>query len=204
MGLALLLPAGCAQHVERVVLLPPADGGSPGGVAFTTRVEKSKFELSQPYEVLDIGVDTVKPGTTTEAEVRRRYGKIIPPPRPKSKQETVAVPPPEPKNYLLYFRSGRTELTLESQAIFERAKKQIMAMPAADVVVIGHTDRAGSQRRNDALSLQRARWVRARLIAEGVPKDRIEAIGRGERDPLIQTADGVAEPQNRRVEIRVR
>jgi len=29
MGLALLLPAGCAQHVERVVLLPPADGGSP-------------------------------------------------------------------------------------------------------------------------------------------------------------------------------
>lgn len=203
-GLALLLPAGCAQYFERVVLLPSADGG-PGAVTFATRDEKSKAELSRPYEVLEIGYDTVKPGTTTEAEVRQRYGKIVPvPPPPPPKEKTVAVKPPLPKQHLLYFRSGKTEFTPESRAVFETVRNQILAMPEANVVVIGHTDRVGSRQRNDVLSLKRAQWVRARLIAAGIPKDRIEAVGRGEREPLIPTADGVAEPENRRVEIRVR
>lgn len=210
-GCALLLAAGCARHVERVVLLPSADG-SPAGVAFNARGEKNKVELSQPYEVLDIGFDSVNTGKTTEAEVRRRYGKIVPvppppPPRPSRqppKQKIVAVQPPLPQQYLLYFLTGKTELTRESQAVFETVKNHILEMPAANVVVLGHTDRVGSQQRNDALSLRRAQFVRARLIAEGMPKDRIEAVGRGEREPLIQTADEVAEPRNRRVEIKVR
>ncbi len=204
-GLALLLPAGCAQYFERVVLLPSADGG-PGAVGFGTRGEKTKAELSKPYEVLEIGYDTVKPGTTTEAEVRQRYGKIVPvlPRSPPPAERTVAVKPPLPKQHLLYFRSGKTELTPESRAVFETVRNQILANPEANVVVIGHTDRVGPRNRNDALSLKRAQWVRARLIAAGIPKNRIEAVGRGEREPLIPTADGVAEPENRRVEIRVR
>mgnify|MGYP001566701525 CR=1 FL=1 len=211
-GVALLLAAGCTRHVERVVLLPSADG-SPAGVAFNARGEKNKVALSQPYEVLDIGFDSVNSGTTTEAEVRRRYGKIVPdlpppPPRPsrqqQSKQKIVAAQPPLPQQYLLYFVHGKTDLTRESQAVFESVKDHIAATPTATFVVVGHTDRVGSQQRNDALSLRRAQFVRARLIAEGMPKDRIEAVGRGEREPLIQTADEVAEPRNRRVEIRVR
>ena len=209
MGMALLLLPGCAQHFERVVLLPSADGGF-GGVAFTPRGETNKVELSRPYEVLDIGFDSLTPGMTTEAEVRRRYGKIVPvrplpPPAPAPpRQKKAAVQPPLQKQYLLYFLTGKTEFTLESRAVFEAVKNQIMAAPAAEVVVIGHTDRVGSPQRNAALSLKRAQWVQARLIAGGVPKNRIEAVGRGERELLIQTADGVAEPRNRRVEIRLR
>lgn len=204
MALSLLL-AGCAQHFERVVLLPSGDG-DPGGVAFTTRVEKNKFELTKPYEVLDIGATAVKPGTTTEAEVRQRYGKIVPaPPAPPPKQKIVADKPPLPKQqFLLYFLPGKTEFTRESRATFEAVKNQIMAAPAAEVTVIGHTDRVGSAQRNVALSLRRAQLVRTRLIAAGIPQHRIEAVGRGEREPLIQTADGVAEPKNRRVEVRLR
>jgi len=209
MGMALLLLPGCAQHFERVVLLPSADGGF-GGVAFTPRGETNKVELSRPYEVLDIGFDSLTPGMTTEAEVRRRYGKIVPvrPPPPPApaplRQKKAAVQPPLQKQYLLYFLTGKTEFTPESRAVFEAVRNQLLTMPEAHVVVIGHTDRVGSRRRNDALSLKRAQWVRARLIAAGIPKDRIEAVGRGEREPLIPTADGVAEPENRRVEIRVR
>ncbi len=212
LGLALLLAAGCAQHAERVVLLPSADG-SPGGVAFNARGEKNKIEISRPYDVLEIGFDAVTPGKTTEAEVRRRYGKIVPPPPPRQSpppasvppmQKSVALQPPPPKQYLLYFLHGKTDLTPESQAVFEEVKDRIVAMPAANFVVLGHTDRVGTQQRNDALSLRRAQLVRARLIAEGMPKERIEAVGRGEREPLIQTPDEVAEPRNRRVEIRMR
>jgi outer membrane protein OmpA-like peptidoglycan-associated protein len=42
------------------------------------------------------------------------------------------------------------------------------------------------------------------LIARGVAPGNVVAVGRGKREPAVPTADGVAEPRNRRVEILVR
>ena len=50
----------------------------------------------------------------------------------------------------------------------------------------GHTDRLGSQAYNEKLSLARADAVRDYLISKGVPKDKIEAIGMGEKQPVVQ------------------
>jgi hypothetical protein len=52
-----------------------------------------------------------------------------------------------------------------------------------------------------ALSLRRANTVKDSLVRNGVPASAISVIGKGESQPLVQTADGVREPQNRRVEI---
>jgi OmpA-OmpF porin, OOP family len=71
-------------------------------------------------------------------------------------------------------------------------------------VVIGHTDRLGTFEYNDQLSRRRAQVIASRLVASGVPSTAIEIAARGEREPLIQTADGLPEPRNRRVEIKVR
>ena len=71
-------------------------------------------------------------------------------------------------------------------------------------MVAGHTDRQGSLEANDALSLQRAQAVRALLIERGFQVELIEAVGRGERDPVVPTEDEVVEPRNRRAEIEVR
>ncbi|HOG02834.1 MAG TPA: flagellar motor protein MotB, partial [Accumulibacter sp.] len=38
----------------------------------------------------------------------------------------------------------------------------------------------------------------------GVPRDAISVAGRGEREPVVVTADEVAEPRNRRVDIKLR
>jgi outer membrane protein OmpA-like peptidoglycan-associated protein len=38
-------------------------------------------------------------------------------------------------------------------------------------------------------------------VRNGVPATAITVIGKGETQPLVPTADGVREPQNRRVEI---
>ena len=73
-----------------------------------------------------------------------------------------------------------------------------------DVVVVGHTDRVGSDPFNDNLARQRADTVRAELIRRGIAPENIVAVGRGSREPIIPTAAGVAEPRNRRVEIVVR
>ena len=67
--------------------------------------------------------------------------------------------------------------------------------------VTGHTDRAGSDAYNMALSLRRANAVKDQLVREGIPAAGITVVGRGESQPLVPTADGVREPQNRRVEI---
>jgi len=71
-------------------------------------------------------------------------------------------------------------------------------------MVVGHTDTVGSESANDALSRQRAEVVRKGLIARGIAPEDVVAIGRGKRNLLVPTADGVAEPRNRRVEILVR
>ena len=57
---------------------------------------------------------------------------------------------------------------------------------------------------NDALSRKRAERVREELQKLGIPGVRISVAGRGEREPEVATADDVAEPRNRRVEINVR
>ena len=50
----------------------------------------------------------------------------------------------------------------------------------------------------------RAKRVREDLIKRGISADRIEVSGRGKREPLVPTPEGVSEPMNRRVEVNVR
>jgi outer membrane protein OmpA-like peptidoglycan-associated protein len=95
-------------------------------------------------------------------------------------------------------------LTAESEAELAAITLEIASRPASEVMVIGHTDTVGGLEANDKLSLRRAAVVRDILIAAGVPGEKIELAGRGERETLVKTGDEVAEPRNRRVEISVR
>ena len=73
-----------------------------------------------------------------------------------------------------------------------------------DIVVVGHTDAVGTDAFNDELARKRADVIRSALIGRGVATTDVVAIGRGKRELLVPTPDGVAEPRNRRVEIVVR
>jgi outer membrane protein OmpA-like peptidoglycan-associated protein len=73
-----------------------------------------------------------------------------------------------------------------------------------DIIVTGHTDTRGSGTFNDDLSRRRAQQIRQLLIERQLPAARIEAVGRGERELLVPTADEVDEARNRRVTIEVR
>jgi outer membrane protein OmpA-like peptidoglycan-associated protein len=185
--LALLVLTGCAS--ERVVLLPSADGQRSAVVVSDA---KGKVVLDQPYAA------TLRRGSSTQAyqssaaEVAERFA------------DALAAQPMRPSSYMLYFEPGGNVLTAASQADMLRIRSEIGQRAAAEIMVIGHTDRVGDSKSNDALSKQRAVAMRAVLIEAGIPADRLEAVGRGERDPLVPTADDVAEPKNRRVEINLR
>jgi outer membrane protein OmpA-like peptidoglycan-associated protein len=112
--------------------------------------------------------------------------------------------PGEPAKFLLYFLEAKDELTPDSEAQIEKIFTELATRPAPEILVIGHTDAVGAAQYNDKLSLQRAEHVRTELIRRGIAEDNITAEGRGKREPLVTTADGIAEPMNRRVEINVR
>ena len=95
------------------------------------------------------------------------------------------------------------QLTPESEAELDAVLAEVSNRPGAEIIVTGHTDTVGSLTANDELSLNRARRLREDIIAKGFPAARIEAVGRGERELLVPTEDGVDEPRNRRVEIKV-
>lgn len=69
--------------------------------------------------------------------------------------------------------------------------------------VTGYTDTSGSNRYNDGLSMRRAQNVASLMSQGGIPMDAMSVSGLGEAQLKIETADGVREPMNRRVEVTV-
>jgi outer membrane protein OmpA-like peptidoglycan-associated protein len=69
------------------------------------------------------------------------------------------------------------------------------------IVVEGHTSSEGTQAYNQSLSERRARAVVDDLIARGIDRQRIRAVGKGESEPIAGNDDEAGRSLNRRVEI---
>ena len=192
---AAVLAAGCAPMTQ-VTLLPQPDG-KPSAVEVTPEqngvATAAATELSRPYDSAE-----VRPGAAVQVEqldartVEERHGRLL------------SVQPPVPEQFLLYFETGSSTLTTESQSALDTVLKEATSRPGGEIMVIGHTDSVGAQEYNDALSLERAKFVREMILKRGFSPDRVYASGRGKRELLVPTEDQVDEPKNRRVEILVR
>ncbi len=115
----------------------------------------------------------------------------------------VAPPPPQPQapSFMVFFDWDRSNLSAQALNTIKQAAGVYKTKGSARITATGHTDKSGPDSYNMALSLRRANTVKDALVREGVPATAISVIGKGESQPLVQTADGVREPQNRRVEI---
>jgi outer membrane protein OmpA-like peptidoglycan-associated protein len=115
----------------------------------------------------------------------------------------AAPPPPPVRNFLVFFDFDKSNLTPRALDIIKEAARIAKSGESTKVTCTGHTDTAGAASYNLALSLRRASSVKAALVREGLSASVISIVGRGEESLLVKTADGVREPQNRRVEIVV-
>lgn len=118
--------------------------------------------------------------------------------------EALAVEPAPPDVFTLMFESGTTSLTASSLDQIAGIVAAAQTRPAISVRISGHTDATGSDKLNDALSLERATQVRSLLQEKGIPARLISVTSHGKGNPAIPTPDGVAEPRNRRVVVIVR
>lgn len=179
----------CATKVGTVVLLPEKDARD---TAVTVREGDQQVVLSQPYDATDLTSAGPRTYKSSPQEVQTLFSPAL------------ASLPARPAQFTLYFVEGTDDLTADSKQVVEGVFAEIAQRPVPDIIVIGHTDRVGSDPVNDALARRRADTVRAAMIRRGIAPENIVAVGRGKREPAIPTADGVAEPRNRRVEILVR
>jgi len=119
------------------------------------------------------------------------------PPRP-----VVAPPPPPPPPAPAPAPAPQVQkITLDSKVLFDFDKavlkpegktaidsavvSKIGQIQKLEVVLVtGHTDPIGAEAYNQKLSERRADAVRDYLVSKGVPKDKIEAIGVGEKQPV--------------------
>jgi outer membrane protein OmpA-like peptidoglycan-associated protein len=184
---ALVVAFAARLPADEVVVLPSADGHV--GMVVVERDGK-RHVLNEAYATSRQGQSEVS--RLSVEQVRESFG------------STLQSLPARPALFRLYFISGTDELTDESRVELRKVLDELKQRPIPDIAVIGHTDTVGELEGNDVLSAQRAEKVKGFLVEIGIAADRIQVSGRGEREPIVPTADDVEEPRNRRVEISVR
>jgi outer membrane protein OmpA-like peptidoglycan-associated protein len=145
----------------------------------------------------DLKVHTVMLG------VRYEFG-----PAPAPAPTPVAAPPapppaavaPQKQVFIVFFEFDKSALTPDGRKVVDSAAAAFKA-GKQNVAIAGYTDLSGTQQYNLALSKRRADAVKGALVRDGVPASAIDESWFGKQNPRVPTADGVREPQNRRVEI---
>lgn len=121
-----------------------------------------------------------------------------PPPRP------MAIRPANVGPFLAFFDWQKTEVTNVTAAVLDNAIAAILDLQRGGddvyVEVSGFTDIPDNAA---AITRGRALAVKRYLVSGGIPASAIAAKGYGTSRPLVEVADGVREPQNRRAEIVV-
>lgn len=75
--------------------------------------------------------------------------------------------------------------------------------PNTDLLIVGHTDAVGTGQYNQALSQRRASAAANFLASQGVNLTRLQAVGRGETEPIATNDTEAGRQLNRRVEIAI-
>jgi OmpA-OmpF porin, OOP family len=184
------LTASCATK-RTVVLLLPDEDGTVGRAGVSNQAGAVELVDARSAAVVEKGRAPQLVTLMSEAEVKQKFG------------ETLASLPAAPIRFTVYFQFDSDALTDESRRLVPRILAMVKERSAREVTVVGHTDRMGSTPENFALGLKRATTVRNLLTSAGLNSSIVDVTSLGESDPVVRTANGQAEPRNRRVEIVV-
>ncbi|MCP3705955.1 OmpA family protein [Paraburkholderia sp. CNPSo 3274] len=190
MALTLCLCLCACSTPDKITLLPNPDG-SVGNVIVHSGGKTQVIDRA--YTRADVSKGgAIEQTADNKAAVEAQYADLL------------AAEPPRPRTFTINFVfDSATQLAPESAATVAELKKVLATWPAPHLTVVGHTDMAGSQEFNDRLSTRRAQSVASFLVKSGIPAQQIEVAGRGKREPLVHTADGVPNQANRRAVITV-
>jgi outer membrane protein OmpA-like peptidoglycan-associated protein len=122
----------------------------------------------------------------------------------------LPAPEPEPAEPPLMrfqdvlFDFDRSNLRPEADAILAPVLEMLQRDPTLNVDIEGHADWMGSDEYNIRLSQRRAQSVVDWLVARGIARERLNAVGKGEGEPIATNETAEGRQLNRRVEVRRR
>ena len=182
-----------ATGPEVIALLPDPDTGHVGRARVSNGAGGVELTDARASTVV-IGKKTTPsaPIALNEADATRLFSTVM------------AALPPAPQHFIVNFEFDSDEPTAEGRALLPQILATVKGRPYPEVLVIGHTDTIGTDASNIVLGRRRAELIRRLLVEVGLDPSLIETVSHGEADLLVPTADEVAEPRNRRVEITVR
>ena len=108
-----------------------------------------------------------------------------------------------PGNLDLHFQQGSMKLQPAEEAQLKDFAAAVATTQDAHVSVNAYTDNVGSEASNMRRSQERANAVKADLIRFGVPADRIDAEGFGERNPIADNDTAGGRAANNRVSVGI-
>ena len=188
----ILLLAGCAT-TKNTFVLEPHPAGNVGTVSVANAMGKGDVSgVGETVLVNKAGVAPRLGGQMDQAKIDKMFAKAL------------AAEPPQPKVFLLYFKTESADPDKNSMTLLDAVVQEIRNTNSLDIGITGHTDRSGEKDYNMQLSLKRAQEVQRLLVDRGIPVERFNIEYSGEGDLLVPTADNVHEPRNRRVEVVVR
>lgn len=127
-------------------------------------------------------------------------------PRP-TRPLSPATPSPAAQQVTLssdaLFDFDSAELKAEGRRNLDELIAQIKTVPLDVAIAVGHTDARGSAAYNQRLSERRAESIKAYMVNQGIPSQRIRTEGRGETQPVASNATPEGRAKNRRVEVTV-
>jgi iron complex outermembrane receptor protein len=188
----------------RVALADIDLGATHAEVALWCRNLLDNREIVQYVGLGPVGSAIYEPARTFGVDVRFDFG---PDSEPVAQQiayvplPVVAPAPSVPHSYLVFFDFNKSDLTSQAVSIVNQAAANAGPAKVTQLTVTGHTDTVGSDAYNMRLSRRRAESVAVQLEKDGIASSEIQIVAKGKRDLLVPTADGVKEPQNRRVQI---
>ena len=138
----------------------------------------------------------------------RAWAQNPPPAQPTQSPpaQSAQTPPPAeaakaPSSLVIYFGSGSAAIDGQGAALLDQAARLYRDGKPILMTLTGGADKTGKPTPNLLLSQRRALAVFDGLVARGIPPERFEVVAKGETEPAVPTANGVAERRNRQVEI---
>lgn len=102
----------------------------------------------------------------------------------------------------VYFEFNSAELRADARDLLAKVASALRSddLEGFQFSVEGHTDSIGTEETNHWLSQERAKAVKQFLVAQGVPRERLETTGHGESQPVAPNDDALGRQRNRRVD----
>ena len=84
------------------------------------------------------------------------------------------------------FDFNKADLKTEGKAKLDDLSSKLKGINLEVIIAIGHTDRIGTSKYNNTLSMKRASAVKAYLVGKGIEPNRIYTEGKGEKQPVTK------------------